>query len=123
VNKTLECCIDQRLRWFNKHHCVEGWYEDIVRPLNWAKNCIHAINNDDQLSSYDIEKRISTYTGPYINYRNLQRYLKIQNDFRSNLNLNEIEKYYKSYPEEYYKLKCEYILHKIIWQYSKRWWD
>ena len=124
MNETLECYLNQQLRWFNKHHNVEGWYEDIVRPLTWAKNCVHAINNDNELSSYDVQNHKNNYTGPYINYRNINRYIKVQNDFRTNeVNTKDIEDYYKRFPEEYYKLKCEYILHKIIWRYSQRWWD
>ena len=123
MNKTMECYIDQQLRWFNKHHEIEGWQEDVVRPMMWAKHCIHTINNEHELSDYDYETHTHKYIGPRVNYRNVMRYIKIQNDFAKTCKVEEILDFYQSYPEEYYKLKCEYIFHKILLQYCGGWWD
>lgn len=121
--ETLECYIDKQLRWFKKHQIVENCEEDIIRPLKWAKHCLHMINHDEKLSSYDFKTHKSTYLGPKINYKTLDRYLSYQNMFRPGTDKNEIKKYYINYPQEFYILKCNYILFKILLQYSHKWWD
>lgn len=123
---TLECYIDQQLRWFNKHKLVENVDEEIVRPLRWAKHCVHVLNNDTDLYEYDIfedSNRKYKYLGPYLNYKTLDRYLKIDNLFKSHEDMEYIRNFYIKHPDEYYMLKCKYMLYRILWQYSGRWWD
>jgi len=122
----MECQIDKQIRWFEKHKLVENSDTDILRPLKWAKQCIHAMNNESELYEYDHNKSENkkTYTGPKINYRNEERFYKeFKSDFRATPTIENLKKYYRDYPEEYYILKCRKILFDILKQYSYRWWD
>ena len=120
----MECQIDKQIGWFEKHHLVEGWDVDILRPLKWAKYCIHAINNETDLYTYDITEHKITYLGPRLNYGNLERYADLfKCRFSGSATIDDIKRFYLDHPEEYCLLKCRYILHKILLQYSHKWWD
>lgn len=120
----VKCQIDKQIRWFDKHHLVEGWDTEILRPLKWARHCLQYVNDDTELYTYDWKTKVKTYIGPRINYRNIDRYLEMfRSDFKTRPNKEQLINYYKKYPEEYYRLKCRYILFKILWQYEHCWWD
>ena len=120
----IECQMNKQVKWFNEHHLVEGWDVEILRPLKWAQHCIHIINNDTMLYEYDTTTKEKVYTGPKINYNNIDRFLNyFKSEFRGKPDIKFLRDFYKKYPEEYYQLKCRYMLFKIIQQYSSRWWD
>jgi len=120
----MEYQIDKQIRWFNKHNNFEHGDTDVVRPLKWAKYCVHTMINDTELYDYDIEQHKSIYTGPRVNYRNIKRFHEeFHADFRGKPTFDQVIEYYKNYPEQYYILKCRHLLFKILKQYSFRWWD
>lgn len=120
--------IDKALKWFSHHQrMIDEQYEEIMRSLNWAKYCIHVINNDgDDLfeftgdfkfipisngySQLDASEVKYHYKGPYINTRNAKR-------FTSNMDL-----VYR-HPHELYILKCKRLYYKIREKYTDYWWD
>ena len=120
----MECQIDKQIRWFEKHKLVENVDTDILRPLKWAKHCIHNMMNDVDLYTYDYESHTKTYVGPRINYKNFEIYYKdCKGDFRGGATMEQVKEFYEKFPEEYYILKCRKVLFDILKQYSYRWWD
>jgi hypothetical protein len=124
MHKLIECQIDKQIRWFEKHNIIEHADERILRPLKWVKHCIHVINNDTELYEYDFKTHKKTYKGPKVNYRNMKRYVNFAKSRFYNKPTNEfLFKYWKDYPEEYYLLKCKYIMYKTMFYYEEGWWD
>jgi hypothetical protein len=127
--------IDKALKWFEHHKIiVDDQYNELVRSLRWAKYLIHVINNETDLFHYEGEmtfdgveghenlKEINTsksvyhYDGPYINKKNLHRFLnkaQLQNEyFMSGKCDNDI-----------YLIKAKYLYYKIRERYTDYWWD
>ena len=103
---------------------VERVDEEVLRPLKWAKHCVHKMMNDIELYEYDFKTHTKTYIGPRLNYNNFEVYYKdCKSDFGGEASLAEIKEYYEKFPEEYYILKCRKVLFDILKQYSFRWWD
>ncbi len=126
IYRLMEDQIDKQLKWFETHDYIENSETRILRPLKVVKHCLHAMNNDTDLYEYNWKTKEKTYTGPRLNYRNLKRYVnfyKLEFNGNFNTNYNDIIKYYDSYPEEYYQLKCRNILFYIMNHYSMGWWD
>lgn len=120
----MEAQFDKQIKWFEKHKVVEDSDEQILRPIKWARHCAHTLCNDHELYEYDIKTHIKTYVGPKVNYRNRERYVKLaRSQFRETPSKEELFEYWEKYPEEYYQLKCQYLLHKIMFYYETGWWD
>lgn len=115
----MKCQIDKQIRHFTKYNnFVNGEYTRI-RPMKWAKYFLEIILEEKELVDYTNE---SKYIGPKLNYRNLERYLRI---YKIDIypTKTEMIDFYKKFPEEYYRLKCKYLLYKTLFYYSDYWWN
>lgn len=125
--------IDKQLKWFSKHqNMIDEQYNEIMWSLKLSKYLIHVINNETDLFHYTGEpkfvKKTDTtsefhlgtlqyhYDGPYINKRNLKRFL----------NKTQLENEYfvgGDCDHDIYLIKCKYLYHRIREKYTDYWWD
>lgn len=59
---------------------------------------------------------------PYINVNNMWRFIR-STDYVKGVKKEDIEHYYKSYPQDLRWVKAEYLYYEIRKRYTARWWD
>ena len=58
----------------------------------------------------------------YINTRNMWRFIK-PTDYVKGVKKENVEQYYKSYPQDLRWVKAEYLYYEIRKRYTSGWWD
>lgn len=59
---------------------------------------------------------------PYVNTRNIWRFIR-STDYVKGVKKEDVEDYYKSYPQELRWVKAEYLYYEIRKRYTSGWWD
>ena len=59
---------------------------------------------------------------PYVNTRNMWRFIR-PTDYAKCVKKEDVEQYYKSYPQDLRWVKAEHLYYEIRKQYTCRWWD
>lgn len=85
---------------------------DHKKDIYWINICIRLIDIIvDQSEDY-----------PYVNTRNIWRFIQ-SSDYVKGVKKEDVEDYYKSYPQELRWVKAEYLYYEIRKRYTSRWWD
>lgn len=125
--------IDKQLKWFSKHQrMIDEQYNEIIWSLKLAKYLVHVINNETDLFHFTGSSKFNKisdgqyqydngdlkyhYDGPYINKRNLKRFL-------TNAQLKDEYFMGGNCDHEIYMIKCKYMYHRIREKYTDYWWD
>ena len=59
---------------------------------------------------------------PYVNTKNMWRFIR-STDYVNEVIKEDVEHYYKSYPQDLRWVKAEYLYYEIRKRYTSRWWD
>lgn len=59
---------------------------------------------------------------PYVNVNNMWRFIR-PTDYVKGVKKEDVEHYYKSYPQDLRWVKAEYLYYEIRKRYTARWWD
>ena len=59
---------------------------------------------------------------PYVNVNNMWRFIR-STDYVKDVIKEDVEDYYKSYPQDLRWVKAEYLYYEIRKRYTSRWWD
>lgn len=59
---------------------------------------------------------------PYVNTNNLWRFIR-PTDYVKGIEKDDVEHYYKSYPQDLRWVKAEYLYYEIRKRYTSHWWD
>lgn len=59
---------------------------------------------------------------PYINTRNMWRFIR-PIDYVKDVEKEDVEQYYKSYPQDLRWVKAEHLYYEIRKRYTSSWWD
>jgi hypothetical protein len=59
---------------------------------------------------------------PYVNTQNIWRFIR-PTDYVKGVEKEDVEHYYKSYPQDLRWVKAEHLYYEIRKFYTSRWWD
>lgn len=123
--------LDKQIKWFTEHQImVDEQYNRIMSSLKIAKKCLHLMNTDgdglyhftgslefEELESGNSLVKEGTlqyhYDGPYINKRNIRRFVGMHM-------YDHIDKWHE---HDIYLLKVKHLYYRIREQYTEYWWD
>lgn len=89
----------------------QDWF-DHTNDLKWINICIRLI---DIIVDYPEEH-------PYVNTQNMWRFIR-PTDYVKGVMKEDVEHYYKSYPQELRWVKAEHLYYEIRKRYTSHWWD
>lgn len=87
-------------------------FVDHTRDVYWINICIKLI---DIIMEQPEEH-------PYVNTKNLWRFIR-PTDYVKGVIKEDVEDYYKAYPQDLRWVKAEYLYYEIRKQYTGNWWD
>lgn len=101
-----------KLREMKKYFELTNGTFDHTNDIRWIGICI-------KLLDIIIEE---PEDHPYINTRNMWRFIR-PTDYAKGVEKEDVEHYYKSYPQDLRWVKAEHLYYEIRKQYTRRWWD
>ena len=101
-----------KLREMKKYFELTNGTFDHTNDIRWISICIKLL---DIIIDEPEDQR-------YVNTRNMWRFIR-PTDYAKGVEKEDVEHYYKSYPQDLRWVKAEHLYYEIRKQYTCRWWD
>lgn len=105
--------LRKMLAYFEKHHIVEG-AEQIERDLRICTRLIDIFNEQEELRVWD-GMRLTDKLNRHVNVKNASRFMSKERA--------ECLSRFAGGQEEIYRIKAQYLYHKIRFERERTWWD
>lgn len=99
--------LKEMLEYFKRSDIV-----DHTNDIKWIKICINLLDI--------IIEEPEDY--PYVNIQNMWRFIR-PTDYAKGVEKENVEHYYKSYPQDLRWVKAEHLYYEIRKRYTTHWWD